>query len=126
NPDSYPHHPANRTHLNGNCIANHEVAGTTTRQPNGGGGGQNPNGNLTSLTSTGLDSLQRDPTTGQPSAVQSTTTNQAVQSQSQAEAAAMAELTRKAAEQEAQLRELKGYEASYQYQPRSALLAGSA
>src|SRR5699024_9871076 len=41
-------------------------------------------------------------------------------------AAVLAEQTRKAAEQEAQLRELKGYEAGYQYQPRSILLESAA
>lgn len=146
NGDGYP---GQQRHLNGNCIANHNEA--LRRGSLAGLVGEPNQRNQTATSSSALSAttvlesqqqLQRDQITGvqlantsqsQQTRVQTTvgtshnhnySTNQ---NSSQAEMMA-AEMTRnkQAAEQEAQLRELKGYEASYQYQPRSVFLDGTA
>ena len=96
-------------HLNGNCIANHEESsGRTLASASG----------STVPGSTATNILDHHPPPQQLSQ-----RDQNVQMLLAAEAEV--ERNRKAAEQEALLRDLKGYEAGYQYQPRSNLLDGS-
>lgn len=146
NTDGYP---SQQRLFNGNCIANHEAM----RRGSAGLLGDPKHRNQTATSSsahsatTVLDSqqqqqLQRDQITGAVQLANSTQSQQTRvqttvggshnhnhstnQNSSQVEMMA-AEMTRnkQAAEQEAQLRELKGYEASYQYQPRSVFLDGA-
>ncbi|KAI2804621.1 hypothetical protein BLOT_003608 [Blomia tropicalis] len=102
-------------HLNGNCIANHDKQ--QQQQHKDQQHQQHENQQYNHRT------RMNERTNGNVMATSGSLSTQHVQRGLNDQSADVeAELTRKAAEQEAQLRELKGYEASYQYQPQSSLL----